>query len=799
MRSFLILFLLSLSVFASAQQYSRVKIFLDKEHSLQGLTQLGLDTDHGQHQPQKYFTGEFSQEELSLIRSHGFATEILIEDLEAYLHELNESGITPERSQPFCDDEYLPTQYQTPANYTFGSMGGYFTYQEMLDILDDMATQYPAIFKARQPITTAYSTHEGRPVFWVKISDNPDVNETGEPEILYTGVHHAREPNSLSQMVFYMWYLLENYDTDEEVKYLVDNVEMYFVPCLNPDGYIYNETTNPAGGGFWRKNMRDNGDGTTGVDLNRNYGYEWGYNNIGSSPSTGSATYRGPGPFSEPETQMIKEFCESHQFQIALNYHTYGNLLIYPFGYTDSETPDHPTFSQFSSWLNRDNNYLSGFGSQTVGYNVNGSSDDWMYGEMTTKGKIFSFTPEVGPGTYGFWPPQSAIDGLNKECMTLNLTAAHLPLNYGILTPYGDRFISTQTGVVFFSLKKLGLAPGALTVSLEPLTENVATVGSATSYGMFHLEELAGQIPFSLKSDIQEGDTIRFNIVLDNGLYQNRHPVERIYTLGAATAFFDDGSQLDNWSATGGWDVTNEYFYSAPTSLTDSPGLNYGPNTISEIVTQQTVKLNSVDVNHVYLTYWTKWDIEENEDYAQVLVSVNGSAFVPLCGKYTEAGKIQQAFDEPVYDGTQPVWVKEEIDLTDWLNLDDSVAFNFAFRLFSDEAVEADGFYFDDLEIVIVGEPTVSSVHFTDVSDFKLSTRPNPARDFVIIDLAGETKNRGSLNLQVFNPLGQLVCSRTVQGQTIKLDTGGWLPGIYQYRLGVNGGWLPSGRFMIGR
>src|SRR5690606_9786063 len=119
-----------------------------------------------------------------------------------------------------------------------------------------------------------------------------------------------------------------------EVRYLVDNTEMYFIPCINPDGYIYNETTDPFGGGLWRKNRWKGDDGMVyGVDLNRNYGYEWGADNSGSSPQPNGQTFRGTGPFSEPETQAVKFFCDSHQFRIALNYHTYGNLLIHPWGY----------------------------------------------------------------------------------------------------------------------------------------------------------------------------------------------------------------------------------------------------------------------------------------------------------------------------------------------------------------------------------------------------------------------------------------------------------------------------------
>ena len=79
----------------------------------------------------------------------------------------------------------------------------------------------------------------------MKISDDPNTDDPTEPNVLYTAIHHAREPMSMSQTIFYMWYLLENYAISAEVQYLVDNTEMYFVPCLNVDGYLINEVDDP--------------------------------------------------------------------------------------------------------------------------------------------------------------------------------------------------------------------------------------------------------------------------------------------------------------------------------------------------------------------------------------------------------------------------------------------------------------------------------------------------------------------------------------------------------------------------
>ena len=148
--------------------------------------------------------------------------------------------------------------------FGFGSMGGYYTLAEVIEELDSMKLLFPNLLSTKLSIGTSI---EGRPIYMVKISNNPNVNED-EPELLYTALHHAREPEGMMQMIFYMYYLLENYGTNPEVTCLVDNREIFFIPVVNPDGYEYNRQTNPNGGGMWRKNRRNNGGGIYGVDLN---------------------------------------------------------------------------------------------------------------------------------------------------------------------------------------------------------------------------------------------------------------------------------------------------------------------------------------------------------------------------------------------------------------------------------------------------------------------------------------------------------------------------------------------------
>ena len=280
-------------------------------------------------------------------------------------------------------------------------MGGYYTLAEIEADLDEMFQLYPNLITQKFSIGNSV---EGRTIWAVKISDNPNTNEN-EPAVGFDALVHAREPQSMATQMYFMWYLLENYGTDPEATYLINNREIYCVPCFNPDGYEYNRQTDPNGGGNWRKNRRNNGS-CYGIDLNRNFGYQWGYDNQGSSPDPCASTYRGASAFSEPESQAIRDLAIEKNYGTYFNMHTYGGYILYPWGYIDEETPDSLTYREFAALLTSYSGYAYGYGGQLLGYNSNGSVRDWMYGEQTDKNKIYGYTIEIGNA---FWPSQSQI------------------------------------------------------------------------------------------------------------------------------------------------------------------------------------------------------------------------------------------------------------------------------------------------------------------------------------------------------------------------------------------------------
>jgi hypothetical protein len=187
-------------------------------------------------------------------------------------------------------------------------------------------------------------THNGEDIVALKVSKNARQHRDGrKPSVLYLGAQHAREwitPEMIRRLAHHM---VDGYSDDRDIRELLEDNELWFIPVANPDGYDHTFT---EGQRMWRKNLRDNnGDGTItageGVDLNRNYPYKWGYDNEGSSPDPTSDTYRGPSPASEPETQALDRFVDRVEFKFLVNYHSAAELLLYGTGWqVATPTPD---------------------------------------------------------------------------------------------------------------------------------------------------------------------------------------------------------------------------------------------------------------------------------------------------------------------------------------------------------------------------------------------------------------------------------------------------------------------------
>ena len=181
----------------------------------------------------QYIEFAINQSKLLIIENLGYSYDIVHEDLQKFY----ESRLNENHTREFG----------------LGSMGGYYTLDEAIDRLDQLHQDYPQFVSEKFSLGISI---EGRDIWAIKISDNVEVDES-ESEILYTGMHHSREPMSFMNLFYFMYWLLENYQLDDDATRILDNREIWFVPIVNPDGYEYNRSIAPNGGGMQRKNMRE--------------------------------------------------------------------------------------------------------------------------------------------------------------------------------------------------------------------------------------------------------------------------------------------------------------------------------------------------------------------------------------------------------------------------------------------------------------------------------------------------------------------------------------------------------------
>ncbi|WP_339772691.1 M14 family zinc carboxypeptidase [uncultured Paraglaciecola sp.] len=191
----------------------------------------------------------------------------------------------------------------------------YFSYKETIEFLDEASKDYPDLIK----VQSIGETWEGRPIMLATISLDVK-NADKKPALLYTGTIHAREWIGIELANSFIKYIIENHQFNPKLQEALTRNTLYIVPCLNPDGFEYSRTHFS----FWRKNRRNNGDGTFGVDLNRNFGIRFK-----SGTDTSSNIYGGPSAFSEPETRAVRDFVQDHKnITVSLDYHSQGNVFF---------------------------------------------------------------------------------------------------------------------------------------------------------------------------------------------------------------------------------------------------------------------------------------------------------------------------------------------------------------------------------------------------------------------------------------------------------------------------------------
>lgn len=303
-----------------------------------------------------------------------------------------------------------PTRASFPACYR--------TYTDMLGFLRDREARYPHLLRLIDA-GDSWETENGlaeRDLFVVRLTSSQ--GPPAKPKLFLVAEHHAREIITPEIVMEFIDDLLENYGQDPTVTWLLDHREVWAMPMANPDGHV-----KAAQMQDWRKNTRRTGDcergsppNSYGVDLNRNYGYEWG-RDIGSSPNPCFLTFRGEAPFSEPETQAIRSLVQDQGFDLLVSLHSYGGLVLYPWAHTSQPAPDAEELHAIAARMAAPGGYTA-VQATGIGYLSSGDTTDWSYGALG----IPSFTIEVGGGT--FWPPCTLKDELYQEVRPALMYAA---------------------------------------------------------------------------------------------------------------------------------------------------------------------------------------------------------------------------------------------------------------------------------------------------------------------------------------------------------------------------------------
>ncbi len=641
--------------------------------------------------------------------------------------------------------------------------GVYHTYSESIAWMDSLHALYPQVVSQKWSLG---QSGEGRDIWCFRVSDNPDVDED-EPEVLIDGMHHAREIMASEFPVMFAEYLAVNYAGDPEIAWLVDHRELYVVPIVNPDGFVYNESTNPDGGGMWRKNRRNNGDGQWGVDLNRNYPLYWGYDNSGSSPYTSSETYRGPSAGSEPETQALMAFVDGREIRTHDSVHTYSDLLLYPWGYSSGPTRDDALFAQMAAVMTRENGYTAGQPGDVL-YEVNGGSIDWMYGANLGHDPILSFSTEIGND--GFWPAGNRRQALFEDNLWAHIylmraagpfTGVHTAVATDGL---GGSLEPGEAGLLTFTVENQSAFTDLTGVTVTIATDDpwVQFAASSRTLGALAPQasaDLTGApIPFTVDAACPDGHLATFTVTV---------PVDGdplsftlAFRVGPPALLLADDFEAGtgNWTATGSWAASTALARSPTHGLADSPG-SYLDDSSTAMTTVASYPAAS-------LVFWHRYAIEAGYDFGRVQVSANGGGWANLGS----------------FDGTNSTWTRQEYDLSAY----SGQALRFRFLLETDYSVVYDGWTIDDVEIL--GQPSDNAAPPTPLAlDPAPGTTTGPTP---LLMLGNVVDPEGSPVVYGFRVYGDAACTDLVAA-TDDVPAGdgstGWLtgtlaPGNYWWR-----------------
>ncbi len=625
---------------------------------------------------------------------------------------------------------------------TLINFGPYYTYNEAMNEIQNFYNNYPSLVS--QPFIVSL-TWENRQIKGIKISSN----NNQKPVVWFNSAIHAREPGGVSALLGFANYLLKNYNKNLEIKYLLDNRDIYIIPVTNPDGYVFNETYSS---GMWRKNKRDNNNNGTfettydGVDLNRNFGYMWGCCN-GSSPNPSDETYRGPSPFSEPESQAYRNFFNQIKPTIGVDIHTYSNLNLWPWGYTSTPTSDDSAYRTLAWKMFRHNAYRS-FQAYFL-YVTDGTTDDWIYGATNEHNKALGWTFEIGEN---FYQPDTNIileqvgENIFPFLYLVKSAGPFIELNNFSYNFNGDTITISISGMnlgfnspinnLYAKLKILD------NVNAIPI-DTIVYIGNLNSlgYGFFNIQ-------FKFLS-LNNCKNYKVHIVFYNNLGFNQ-VVEKFIAGQRNQVFVDDFNNNSNWQVNGGtWVFSNGYLRTNPN------GTLYNNNLNTDVRLLTPLNLSSYDYVEAIITH--KWRIEGDYntldnvyDFASLDFSNDNKLFIPI----RRFWGINNNFRSDTFDITRFK------DNNVYLRL----------KFYSDASARDSGWVIDKIEILSANACNITKSDEplkADFSKIKISYKDN----FVILSIP----YKSDIQVKVYSINGSLILNKTFNYQKeikIKLKRG---------------------------
>ncbi len=689
---------------------------------------------------------------------------------------------TPEND--FCQstateskDIILSNKYYQP-----GSMGGYFTYDEISSEFEKMKNLFPDLISED---TIGYSIN-GMPLKSYRFGLDSGGNQ---PNVLFTALHHGREPGSVATIIYFLWDLLEKYErTGEEAIFLLNNRNLYVVPVVNPDGYLLNNRIDSNGiahgGGLWRKNRRRINDSAIGVDLNRNYGPQefWDAANNGSEIDPAGTTYRGSKPFSEPEAQALRDLCERVLFKAALNFHTYGEVMVFPYGALQRETDDSLLYRGLGKNIHRKNKYIFGFSDQALSYRARGTAEDYMY---FTHGTIAAI-PEIGNYEEGFWTgnPQQIIDDGIKN----------LYMNYQFLWSAGYNirpnavhidYSRPEAPALFVEIQNIGVGNGkaAADLTITPLHDFIAVNSQArTILPLNKADKQAERFPISAHKGFRNGESVKFEIVLARDGIRLRDTFEFDLYYPIVIDLFDGGAMSGNW-ASDGWGLEYDPGISRDV-LTDSPYTSYDKNISNFLYYKEEVNLANYE--NALLRLETKWDVEAKYDLCVVQASTDqGETWEYLyanrmvLGISTQKGRIQQA-GTMGFHGYFKDYMVQDCSLKKYIGS----GILLRFGLLSDLTNIYDGWFLKSVRVLLFDEVAGVTADKS-LSAGSISISPLPVRRGEILTIGlDEFIGSRAIRIVVYDILGNKVIHRIANNANIlNIPTHQFSPGQYILRI----------------